>query len=40
MPSPFDALDTLTIVKPPAPEAAVEKETPAPEQVQKQETPP
>lgn len=40
MPSPFDALDTLTIAEPPAAEAAVEKETPAPEQVQKQDTPP
>lgn len=39
MPSPFDALDTLTIAEPPAAEAAVEKETPAPEQVQKPDAP-
>ncbi len=40
MPSPFDALDTLTIAEPPAAAAEPAKETPAPEQVQKQETPP
>ncbi len=40
MPSPFDALDTLTIAEPPAAAVELTKETPAPEQVQKQETPP
>lgn len=39
MPSPFDALDTLTITEPPAAAAEPDKETPAPEQVQTPDTP-
>ena len=38
MPSPFDALDTLTITEPPAAAAEPDKETPAPEQVQTPDT--